>query len=85
MSDRKDKQSMTREEIEELLELQGWSKTDFASELGVREATIYNWLNGGHCGRPVTILLREWLIRSRLGLPRLLGGRRVKRQPVAAK
>ena len=83
MSDRKDKQSMTREEIEELLELQGWSKTDFASELGVREATIYNWLNGGHCGRPVTILLREWLIRSRLGLPLYTPAPEKKRQLAA--
>lgn len=61
---------MTCEELDELLEIHGWNRVDLASELRMTPGGIDKWYRtGGPPDGPVSILLREWLVRSRQGLP----------------
>lgn len=57
---------MTPEEIQELLDLTGWSRTRLAAELGVVEGTIHSWLSRRRsAGGPACILMRQWLTAAR--------------------
>jgi DNA-binding transcriptional regulator YiaG len=67
---RKEKQPMTPSELDELLSLNGWTRAGLAGELRMSEAGVNKWYNRGEIPEgPVSILLREWLVRSRQGLP----------------
>ena len=63
---RKEQRRMTIEELDELLTLRGWSKTELAVELDLTEAAVWKWyrLNKIPAG-PVSILLRDWLKKAR--------------------
>ncbi len=58
----KTKGVMEKFEIEKLLTLKGWSRTDLASEMGVTENAVHRWMAGTPKPRgPAAILMRLWL------------------------
>jgi DNA-binding transcriptional regulator YiaG len=57
---------MTLEEINELLELKGWSRTRLAAELDLTENAVYQWFtHRRNPGGPAVILMRIWLVEAR--------------------
>lgn len=57
---------MKKEEIQALMDLKGWTKMDLAHELHITENAVHKWFKAGEAPKgPVSILLREWLDRSR--------------------
>lgn len=57
---------MSKQEIEELMELRGWSKSRLAAELDLGENIVYRWLHDDRVpGGPASILMRMWLNESR--------------------
>jgi DNA-binding transcriptional regulator YiaG len=59
---------MTKKEIQELLDLKGWSKRRLASELGLSEDAVYCWFlktSPSSPGGPATKLMRHWLVEAR--------------------
>jgi transcriptional regulator with XRE-family HTH domain len=57
---------MSPKEIQELLDLKGWTKTDLASALGVGDHAVYQWLTGRRTARgAVCVLMRQWLGEAR--------------------
>ena len=66
---------MTLEEIDELLDLKGWSKTQLAVNLDMTEAGVWRWFREKKPpGGPVAILIRQWLAEARAAAAK--GGRR---------
>ncbi len=68
MSKAKEKHRMSNEEIEELMQLKGWSRTDLASELGMTENAVNQWLGTKQRRSPgsaACILMRLWLDAAR--------------------
>jgi len=58
----KEKFRMTPEEIQELMDLKGWSKTRLAAELGLTEHAVRRWLiDRAPPSGPAARLMREWL------------------------
>lgn len=64
----KEKRGMTIEEIDELLELNDWSKTELAYHLDMSEAAIWKWYR---LKKPVRgaagVCMRDWLEKARRG------------------
>ena len=59
---------MTKEDIIELMEIKGWSRTQLAAQLDVTETTIFGWLSGRrHPGGPAKILMRQFLAEAKNG------------------
>lgn len=59
--------TMEKKEIEELIELRGWTRTDLASEMGVTENAVHRWMAGNPKPKgPAAILMRIWLEEARL-------------------
>ncbi len=57
---------MSKEEIQELMDLKGWSKTQLAAALDVTENIVYRWFSGDRVpGGPATVLMRLWLNEAR--------------------
>lgn len=57
---------MKPEEIQELLDLKGWSKTKLAAELDMTESSVHYWLSGQRNPiGPAVILMRVWLQEAR--------------------
>jgi DNA-binding transcriptional regulator YiaG len=57
---------MTKMELDELMALNGWSKTRLAAELHLTEAAVYKWFRmDGVPDGPTSILLRIWLEDAR--------------------
>lgn len=60
------KSTMGREEIEELINLLGWSQAQLARELDMSTAVISRWLTGERNPLgPARILMRQWLEEAR--------------------
>jgi hypothetical protein len=56
---------MTIEELQELLDLTGWSKRRLAEQLALSEDAVYRWFVTGNVpGGPATILMRHWLAEA---------------------
>ncbi len=63
---RKGNRSMTKREIEELMRLKDWSRTNLASELDVTESSVHSWCSGRRVpGGPAVKLMRMWLEQAR--------------------
>lgn len=63
---RMEKPGMNVDEIRELLNLRGWSKTELAARMKVTENTVHKWFAAGHAPEgPASVLLGEWLARAR--------------------
>lgn len=61
---------MTLDDIRELLELKGWTKTRLAAELSLTENTVNRWFHGSRApGGPAAILMRIWLNEARQKAP----------------
>ncbi len=57
---------MKPEEIAELMQLKGWSRTQLAAALDLTENTVHQWFSGRRVpGGPATILMRMWLEEAR--------------------
>lgn len=69
----KGKPRMKLAEIEELLELKGWSRTRLAAELDITENAVQQWFGQRrrNPGRTACVLMQIWLAEAR-------------KQPVAA-
>lgn len=66
MSGGREKRRMTLQDVEDLMELRDWSRTDLASNLDLCEAAIHKWFRLGKVpGGPGAILMRQWLAESR--------------------
>lgn len=53
-------------EILEILKLKGWTQKQLADELGVHEATVFYWVDGGRKpGGPARKLIVQALERAR--------------------
>ena len=66
MKSRKENGRMKKEEILELMDLKGWSRTKLASHLDVTEQSIFSWLSGRRTpSGPASILMRQWLDGAR--------------------
>ena len=66
MTNGKEKKRMSVEEIEELLELKGWTKTQLAAALDLGENAVYRWLHEDrNPSGPAAILMRMWLNDAR--------------------
>lgn len=65
---RKQKENtLSRQEIEELMRLRGWSRTRLAVEMDVTENCVSRWIIGQPTvSGPAAILLRLWLEQARL-------------------
>lgn len=49
-------------EIQELMDVKGWSRTQLAANLDVTENTVHQWMSGRRIpGGPAVILMRRWL------------------------
>jgi DNA-binding transcriptional regulator YiaG len=58
---------MTPREIQELMDLRHWSRTQLAAALDVTEPTIHSWMSERRVpGGPAVILMRMWLEQCRL-------------------
>jgi DNA-binding transcriptional regulator YiaG len=54
-------------EIQELMDLRHWSRTQLAAALDVTEPTIHSWMSERRVpGGPAVILMRMWLEQCRL-------------------
>ena len=57
---------MTCAEIQELMDLKGWSKMDLAAALKITENAVYKWFTQGHGPKgPASILMEQWLAEAR--------------------
>jgi transcriptional regulator with XRE-family HTH domain len=57
---------MSKKELEELMELRGWTQADFSRELDMSEASVSRWLDGKRQPTKGTLkLLRQWLEQAR--------------------
>jgi transcriptional regulator with XRE-family HTH domain len=57
---------MSRDEIQELLDLKGWTRTRLASEMRLTENAVQRWFMAGEApDGPPSILLRIWLSEAR--------------------
>lgn len=57
---------MTIEEVQELLDLKGWSRTKLGGELGITQNAIDQWFSKRRCpSGPASILMRMWLAAAR--------------------
>ena len=64
--DKNKEKRMFSNEIQELLELKGWTQVQLAKELQVHESTISLWIHEERKpSNPVKILLRQWLDEAR--------------------
>lgn len=62
----KEKWPMSIKELDELLKLRGWSKTELAFNLRLTEAAVWKWYRQGTVpDGPTSILLRNWLEDAR--------------------
>ncbi len=62
----KGKSRMKPEEIQELMQLMGWTKTKLAAELDLSENAIHRWIEGDrNPSGPAVILMRLWLEAAR--------------------
>lgn len=65
-SDTKGSDRMSKEEIQELLDLNHWEKIDLAARLRFSENSVHKWLNGSlNPGKLVSSIMREWLDDAR--------------------
>lgn len=56
---------MKKEEIQELLDLKGWSKRCLALKLGLSENAVYRWFIDRSPGGPASLVMRQWLASAR--------------------
>lgn len=58
---------METHEIQELLDLTGWSKRDLAKRLELNETTVYRWFmeDDRRPHGPAAVLMRHWLLQAR--------------------
>lgn len=57
---------MEKKELNDLLRLKGWSRTQLAGALDMTEAAIHSWFRGDRDPRgPAVILMRLWLREAR--------------------
>jgi transcriptional regulator with XRE-family HTH domain len=58
---------MKIEDIQELMELKGWSLARLADALDLTENAVYRWVTGRHEPKgPAAILMGMWLKEARL-------------------
>lgn len=61
---------MSTTELQELMDVKDWTRTDLASQLRITANAIDKWFKAGVVpGGPTSILLMDWLIRARQGEP----------------
>lgn len=67
MNTGKGKRNMDTTDIQELMDLRGWSRTRLAAELDVTENAVQQWFGKARRkpGGPACILMRLWLEESR--------------------
>lgn len=57
---------MTKKDIQDLLDLKGWSQAELARQLDLSEAAISRWFSGQqHPTGPARILMRQWLTEAK--------------------
>lgn len=58
----KERQRMTPNEIQALLDAKCWTRTKLAAELGVTENSVHQWFSGRrNPGGSAAVLMRMWL------------------------
>lgn len=66
MKNGEEKDRMTPREIQELMDLKGWSRTQLAAALEMCETSIYRWMKRlQQPTGPASILMRQWLQEAR--------------------
>jgi DNA-binding transcriptional regulator YiaG len=66
MGKSKENRRMQKHEIEELLQLRGWSRRQLAKQLDLTEDTVYRWMvEEKEVKGPASILMRHWLDQAR--------------------
>lgn len=74
----KEHRRMKKDDIEELMTLKGWSRTQLAAALDLTENTVHRWMFGDRKpSGPASILMRMWLTDAK---SQLLDGQGRKRK-----
>jgi hypothetical protein len=61
---------MTLAELSEFMTLMRWNRTMLAAQIQLTSAAVDKWFRLGEMPQgPASILLKDWLLRARRGLP----------------
>lgn len=67
MQNEKEKARMSKDEIIELLRLNGWTRTTLAAKLHLSANAVQTWISEGrNPSGPASILMRMWLDEARV-------------------